>query len=102
MTKEITLLKWDLVNINSWNEQSLVDSVLSELSILNIWSWKIASKLQDLLDSKTLNAKWDEMNDNRTQLEALKLLLKLHWVKVDQWININLFNIPKPDEKLRY
>ena len=97
---EISILKNWLQAPGNSNE--LLGDVLNELSWLDIWSKKIATKLKELLDAKTFNNTWIEMNDNKTQLEAMKLLLKLHWVKVDQNVNINLFNIPSKNERLEY
>ena len=97
---EISILKNWLQAPGNSNE--LLGDVLNELSWLDIWSKKIATKFKELLDAKTFNNTWIEMNDNKTQLEALKLLLKMHWVKVDQSVNINLFNIPSKNDRLEY
>lgn len=97
---EISILKNWLQAPGNSNE--LLGDVLNELSWLDVWSKKMATKLKELLDAKTFNNTWIEMNDNKTQLEALKLLLKMHWVKVDQSVNINLFNIPSKNDRLEY
>jgi len=97
-------MTWELVDLKNQNLEAphIWSEVLSELKKLEVWSPKIAKKLAQLLDAQTLNNSWDTMDDNKVQLEALKLLLKMHWVKVDQWLNINLFNIPNPNDKLKY
>jgi hypothetical protein len=59
-------------------------------------------ELNQLLDAHTINNNWDIMPDNRSQLDAIKLILKLNWAKIDQWTNINFFNIPNPNDNLRY
>lgn len=97
---EISILKNWLQAPGNSNE--VLGDVLNQLSWLNVWSNKMATKLKELLDAKTFNNTWIEMNDNKTQLEALKLLLKMHWVKVDQTVNINLFNIPSKNDRLEY
>ena len=97
---EISILKNWLQT--SGNSNELLGDVLNQLSWLDVWSKKMATKLKELLDAKTFNNTWIEMNDNKTQLEALKLLLKMHWVKVDQSVNINLFNLPSKNDRLEY
>lgn len=91
---DISIIKNGIQNSNSSSE--LLDTLFQDLWALNIGSKKIASKFKDLLDAKTLNSKWDIMDDNKVQLDTIKLLLKLQWVKLNDWININLFNINKP------
>ena len=97
-------MSWELVNIKEQALQApqIWFEVLSELKKLGVDSPKLAKKIWQLLDAKTLNNSWDKMEDNKTQLETLKLILKMNWVKVDQWLNINLFNMPKPNEDLKY
>lgn len=98
---DISILKnW----LPSSNSSEMLDELFGELWTLNIGSKKIASKFKDLLDAKTLNSKWDIMDDNKVQLDTIKLLLKLQWVKLNDWISINLFNINKPwkEEPLQY
>ncbi len=83
-------------------ELNIRDTIIEELSNIDVWWKELATKLKSLLSAKTLNAKWDEMDDNKAQLEALKLILKMHWLKMWWDININLFNIPNPNERLKY
>ena len=56
------------------------------------------------MKAKTLNAKWDEMDDNKARLDAVKLVLQLNWVKTGNTINVNLFNVNKPwrDQPLEF
>jgi len=68
-----------------------------------IWAEAMVDKISNLLEAKTLNNKWDEMNDNKAQQAALELAMKIYWIKwLWKWTNIAIFNnIPK-DEKLQY
>ena len=97
MSKEIKIIKNQALQAPQfWTE------VLLALDNLNVWSTVAAKKLKELLDATTISNSWEIMTDNKVQLEALKLLLKINWIKTDQWLNINLFNMPKPDENLKY
>jgi hypothetical protein len=97
MSSEIVNVKTEVTEApHIWKE------VLLALKEKWIWSGKIADKIEELMDAMTINNNWDIISDNKIQLETLKLFLKLYWVKVDQWLNINLFNIPNPNEKLKY
>lgn len=69
----------------------------------NLWVKRILTKIDTLLDATTVDKFWNIIQDNAAQLKALELLLKLQWMDVwNKWININLFNIPNPNEKLWY
>lgn len=87
--------------IKPW-ELNIRDNILSELTKVWIWWEKIVAKLNELMDARTLNNRWNEMADNKAQLEALKLILKIYWMKIDPNINVNLFNIPNPNERLKF
>lgn len=78
------------------------EELLDLLDMNWLWSTTIVDKLKDLLEAKTSDNKWNEITDNKVQLDALKLLLKLKWIKLNSSININLFSIPWKDEELRY
>lgn len=92
---------WEIQVIKNWlMNQS--DQFVSEL-MANLDEWEnkvgakeLASTIQSLLSAKTLNSKWDEMMDNKVILDTVKLVLQLNWVKTQNSINVNLFNIQKP------
>jgi len=83
--------------------KDILQEMKQALANINIDWTKLAEKIWDLLDAKTLNNKWDEMCDNKVQLDTLKLVLQLNWVK---WIwnqtQIAIFNKIWKDEKLEY
>jgi hypothetical protein len=82
---------------------TLANKLLLELEVKWVNTNRIAEKLNEWLDAKTLNAKWDEMEDNKAQQKAFEYIMKLNWVELwSKWININLFNIPWPNEKMKY
>lgn len=80
----------------------LQNEVLNNLYLEWIWWERIAKKLNSLMDAVTINNNWDVMPDNKAQLEALKLILKLNGAKIDSGMNINFFNIPNPNDPLKY
>ena len=96
--KDLIVVNKDIVAPNIGAE------LLASLNTLWVWSEKMAGKLKQLLDATTINNNWDIMCDNKVQLDTLKLLLKLHWAKIDSnKIQINLFNnMPDKNQSLNY
>jgi hypothetical protein len=45
---------------------------------------------------------WNEIPDNQSQLKALELLLKVQWMDVGWWRVNLIFNMPPPNEPMRY
>ena len=64
----------------------------------------IANKLFKLLDAKSVTNSWIVYDDNKSVLEAIKLILKLNWAQwIGDWPNIAIFNnVPGKNEKLEY
>lgn len=86
------------------NQKNIVKDILWKLEVIWVNDDKIAETINKLLDAKTLNWKWDEMSDNKVILDTLKLVLKLHWAKInDNQINVAIFQqAPWVDDKLQY
>ncbi len=95
--KELTT-KW-LQELSSSNfKQELASAILKEK---NLWVQRILLKIDKLLDAKTTDKQWNIIDDNESQIKALKLLLQLQWL--DLWPKvINLFHLPSPNERIRY
>lgn len=88
---------------SSEQDKSIVWEVLKKLELSWVDSDRIAKTLDKLLDAKTLNWRWDEMADNKVILDTLKLVFKLHWVKItDNNINIAILQAPPKDSKLQF
>jgi len=103
------LIDWETWKVLSTNSAQLsqsknvVRSIIWKLEELWVNDEKLAATIEKLLDAKTLNNKWDEMQDNKTILETLKLVLKMHGAKLtDTQINIAIFQSPAKDSKLEY
>jgi len=102
MSEISTIYKtWTLIN----QQDQFLSSIMNELEEWEnkVGAKEIASTIKWLMKAKTLNAKWDEMDDNKARLDAVKLVLQLNWIKTNQ-TNINIFNIQKPwkDDNLIY
>lgn len=91
-------------------DTSLMDSrekttteILTYLEDIWVDNKMIALKLKEWLNAKTLNAKWDVMEDSRAQQKAFEYIMKMKWIKMDWWwTNFNFFNIPNPNEPIKY
>jgi len=100
--KDLTIIN-KVIPVPVGVSEDIAGDMRISLANLGIWSDKLADKISELLDAKTLNNKWDEMNDNRAQQAALELVLKLNWVKwLWKWTQIAIFNNISKDEKLQY
>lgn len=91
-------------NSLSLSQDEFISSLMTELQE---WDSKVeakdlASTIKSLLSAKTMNNAWIEMDDNRSRLDTVKLVLQLNGVKTWNTLNVNLFNIQKPwkDETL--
>ena len=99
---DIQVLKNWLMN----QSDQFINELMNELQEWEdrVGAKELASTIQSLLSAKTLNWKWDEMNDNKVILDTVKLVLQLNWIKTWNTVNVNLFNIQKPwiDTALEY
>ncbi len=103
------ITNWELIvsdkelnnSITNIDKPHTSSEVLSNLVELWVDNKALAEKLWQLINAKTLNNKWDVMDDNKTQLETLKLIMKMNWVKIDNSPNFNFFNITN-DWKIKY
>lgn len=84
---------------NNWLQQSsqFLDLLKEEIEE---WENKISAKdiawtIKQLLDAEVTNNAWIVMKDNKVILDTVKYVSSLYWMK-QWWININLFNMPKP------
>lgn len=84
------------------NKEHFQERVLVELKDNWINESRLAKKLDQLLDAKTLNAKWDIMEDNKAQLRAFELAMNLYWIKTQKSLNINILNMVPKDQELKY
>lgn len=79
---------------------NFLDELLKELDEQNIGATQVASTIKSLLNAKTLNQQWKEMDDNSTRFKTIKFLAELNWIKTGWWININLLNMNVPDKNM--
>lgn len=97
--------------LNTWNKKNNdltevhVNTILSELH--NQWFDEklVSKKIMELMNATTLNAKWDVMNDNAVQLQALKLVMSMLGIKTTSntpQVNINLFWKQADNKTLEY
>lgn len=105
--KEIILSNNDVVkggdsSLAKSEPHQITDEILDELNEIWVDSKMMAGKIKDWLRAKTLNAKWDVMEDHRAQQKAFEYIMKMKWVKMDWGMNINIFNFPSPDDKLKF
>lgn len=103
---EIIEQKKIINNNKNWSIESkekIITDILSKLEDKWVNSDKLADKLKEWLDAKTLNSRWDVMEDSKAQQRAFEYIMQMQWIKLwQQSVNVNFINMPKPDEPLRY
>lgn len=87
--------------VSQWIQQWVL---LSEMREAGITEWRLARTIWRLLDAKTMSSTGEIIEDNAAQIQAVKLALKVGWMK---WMSdgpqIAIFNnIPSANEPLRY
>lgn len=103
--EEYELLKSNPDKLNELASSDHFKKELKGLLSLNpeqLWPIRIIKKIDELLEATMVDKFWNEIPDNQSQLKALELLLKVQWMDVGWWRVNLIFNMPAPNEPMRY